>query len=80
MDVYILNGLNNFSSYSSSNEFTLNGGSNLAAENLFHSIAEFLQYSNHGSSLILYSLSSKAFRNELKIFFKNSISMNFCQC
>ncbi len=44
---------------------------NLEIVDLFHSIAEFLQYSNHGTTFILYSLSGKAFRNELKILFRN---------
>ena len=47
---------------------------NLEIVDLFHSIAEFLQYSNHGTTFILYSMSGKAFRNELKILFTNFYS------
>ena len=37
---------------------------------LFHAIAELLQFVNHGSNFILYSLSCKTFRNETKRFFR----------
>lgn len=37
---------------------------------LFHAIAELLQFVNHGSNFILYSLSGKTFRNETKRFFR----------
>ena len=47
---------------------------NLEIVDLIHSIAEFLQYSNHGTTFILYSMSGKAFRNELKILFTNFYS------
>ena len=38
---------------------------------LLHLIAEILQYLNHGSSFILYSISGKIFRNETKAFFRD---------
>lgn len=36
---------------------------------LLHAIAELLQYLNHGSNFIFYSMSGKTFRNETKRFF-----------
>ena len=36
-----------------------------------HATAELLQYLNHGSNFILYSLSGKTFRNETKKFFRD---------
>ena len=36
---------------------------------LLHSIAELLQYLNHGSNFIFYSMSGKTFRNQTKSFF-----------
>ena len=36
---------------------------------LLHTIAELLQYLNHGSNFIFYSMSGKTFRNETKRFF-----------
>lgn len=51
-----------------------------------HAIAELLQYLNHGSSFILYSMSGKMFRNETKeffrellIFFKKIFCLFFCK-
>jgi len=53
---------------------------------LLHVIAELLQYLNHGSSFILYSMSGKMFRNETKeffrellIFFKKIFCLFFCK-
>ena len=36
---------------------------------LLHAIAELLQYLNHGSNFILYSMSGSSFRNETIEFF-----------
>lgn len=38
---------------------------------LFHAVAELLQFINHGLNFILYSLSGKTFRNESKLFVCN---------
>lgn len=42
---------------------------------LFHSIAELLQFLNHGSNFIFYSLSGKTFRNVTKRFFCNKFNL-----
>lgn len=42
---------------------------------LLHAIAELLQYLNHGSNFVLYSLSGKTFRNETKRFFRTKIKI-----
>lgn len=42
---------------------------------LLHAIAELLQYLNHGSNFIFYSLSGKTFRNETKRFFFDKFNL-----
>ena len=38
---------------------------------LLHTVAELLQFLNHSTNFILYSLSGKTFRNETKRYFRN---------
>ena len=65
----IINNENNYIYMNSSNKYI--SDLNFEIVDLFHSIAEFLQYTNHGTTFFLYSLSGRAFRKELKILLKN---------